>query len=162
MSSKLINKTGTLRLRQRRTLDSRSSTHFHLLALLGTILVSSCSGLLSGISYYDLTTYKNLTDTKPEVLLLYESFTSNAIDSTELRAIRLKLAQIYEYEKGKGEKNQETIRQIQIIRDQFERNVAERLAGGSWSEAHMRNTAENMSDAFDIAIATEALKNKKE
>ena len=55
-------------------------------------------------TYYDATTYKNLTDLKTEVIMLYDSFSKEKIDSIKIDKITLKFAQIYEYEKGKGEK----------------------------------------------------------
>ena len=67
---------------------------------------------------------------------------------------------MYEYEKGKGEKNTETIEQMKIIKEMFERHVTDRLEKGIWTNAHMMNNVENITDAFDIAIATESLKNK--
>jgi len=124
-------------------------------------LAQGC-GLFNGITYYDSTTFKNLTENKAEVASLYETFTGDAVDSNSIRSVRLKLSKMYEYEKGKGAKNQETFRQIEIIQEAFHRNVNERLQQGRWSEVHMKNKLEFISDAFDIAIATEALKNKNE
>jgi hypothetical protein len=74
----------------------------------------------------------------------------------------LKLAQAYEYEKGKGEQNHLTTVQVQIIRDLFEDHVRDRLNGEKWSDADLRNRKENIEEAFDIAIQTERLKNKNE
>jgi len=119
-------------------------------------------GLFGGITYYDTTTYKNLTENKAEVVSLYESFTEAKVDSAAVRSVKLKLSKMYEYEKGKGSKNQETVKQIEIIRETFERHVSERLQQGRWSDTNMQNKAENISEAFDIAIQTEALKNKAE
>ncbi len=119
-----------------------------------------CSGLI--LHYYDPTTYKNLTDLKPQVAALYDSFVDEAVDTRAVAAVRLELAQVYEYEKGKGEKNQETIAQIEIIRKMFERHVEDRLKDGRWSESHLQNVKENIEEAFDIAIQTEHLKNKNE
>jgi hypothetical protein len=129
------------------------------LAVLLTLL-PACSGLL--LHYYDPTTYKNLTDLKPVVSALYDSFPEARTDKKEIAEVRLKLAQAYEYEKGKGESNTETANQIKIIRDMFERHLQDRMKNGRWSKAHLENAKENMEDAFDIAIATERLKNKNE
>ncbi|MBI3811104.1 MAG: hypothetical protein HY283_02705 [Nitrospirae bacterium] len=114
------------------------------------------------LHYYDPTTYKNLTDLKPEVAAFYESFIEEEIDKKAIAAVRLKLAQVFEYEKGKGENNRETTRQIELIKKMFEAHVQERLKSGRWSEANFQNKKENIEDAFDIAISTERLKNKNE
>lgn len=127
--------------------------------LIALCFLAQCASL---ISYYDPTTYKNLTELKPEVAFLYETFTSDSIDMEKIDAIRLRLAQVYEYEKGKGPKNIETYEQIKIIQDMFERHVKERLEHGTWSNEHMENKKTIIQEAFDIAIQTERLKNKNE
>ena len=132
----------------------------HLLAII--VILYGCAGILGGITYYDPTTYKNLTDLKPQVLALYNTFTGDPVDSDEIDVIRLKLAQVYEYEKGKGEKNAETIEQIQIIQEMFEDHVNDRLSGQKWNQTHLNNKKQNITDAFDIAIQTERLKNKNQ
>jgi hypothetical protein len=129
-------------------------------AFLFFLLCLGCSASL--LHYYDPTTYKNLTDLKPEVTALYESFIEEEIDKKAIAAIRLKLAQVFEYEKGKGENNHETARQIELIRKMFGEHVQERLKNGKWSEPNLQNKKENIEDAFDIAISTERLKNKNE
>lgn len=122
-----------------------------------------CLGCSASIlHYYDPTTYKNLTNLKPEVAALYESFVEEEIDKKAIAAIRLELAQAFEYERGKGENNHETARQIELIKKMFEAHVQERLKNGKWSEANLQNKKENIEDAFDIAISTERLKNKNE
>lgn len=52
-----------------------------------------------------------------EVAQLYDSFGEEKLDPQKVAAIRLKMEQIYQYEKGKGPKNAETARQIQIIHE---------------------------------------------
>jgi len=123
-------------------------------------LLLGCSGLL--LHYYDPTTYKSLTDLKPKVSALYDSFMETNIDKKEVAEVRLELAQVYEYVKGKGESNKETTKQITILRDMFERHVQDRVKNGKWSEIDLENMKENIEDAFDIAIQTERLKNKNE
>jgi hypothetical protein len=114
------------------------------------------------ISYYDPTTYKNLTDLKPEVVFLYQGFVDSSIDLEKIGEIRLRLAQVYEYEKGKGLKNKETYEQLEIIQNMFERHVKNRLEEGKWTKDHLENVKTNIEEAFDIAIQTEILKNKNE
>ena len=126
------------------------------------LALSSCASLLGFPSYYDATTYKSLTDLKAEILFLYDTFETDSIDEAKIMAVRLKLAQAYEYEKGKGEKNKETREQLDIIQQMFGRHVNDRTKSGSWSAAHLANQKVNIAEAFDIAIATERLKNKNE
>jgi len=123
---------------------------------------SSCSFLSSSITYYDPTTYKNLTDLKPHATMLYQSFAADTIDTQEIRYIRLTIAQMLEYEKGKGDKNSETAAQLKIIRTTFEEDVQHRMKNGKWGPAQTENQIENIADAFDIAITTERLKNKNQ
>jgi len=132
------------------------------LPLLLSLLVLGCAQFLGFPAYYDPTTYKNLTDVKPEVAALYDTFANDPVDSGRVAAVRLTLARIYEYEKGKGEKNTETTRQIEIIKDMFERHVEDRLKTGKWSATHLANNKDNIAEAFDAAIQTERLKNKNE
>lgn len=130
-------------------------------SLLLTLLIS-CSFMSSSITYYDATTYKNLTELKPQVVFLYETFADDSIDGREIRNVRLKIAQMVEYEKGKGPKNHETAEQMRIIQKMFESDVEHRRKNGKWSSAQRQNQVENISDVFDIAITTERLKNKNE
>ncbi|OGW13986.1 MAG: hypothetical protein A3G93_07595 [Nitrospinae bacterium RIFCSPLOWO2_12_FULL_45_22] len=130
----------------------------HLLLLW---FISACA-YVGFITYYDPITYKSLTDLKPEVMALYGTFTTDSVDASQIAATRLKLAQIYEYEKGKGEKNRETYEQIKKIQAMFERHVSDRLTTGRWTTTHLNNQKQNIAEAFDIAIKTERLKNKNE
>ena len=130
--------------------------------LFAALFLSSCSFFKSGITYYDPTTYRNLTEIKPQVVLLYDSFSDEPIVEQEIKQVRLRIAQMLEYEKGKGPKNTETIEQIKLIRDMFEDDISHRRKNGVWNNSQQKNQIENISDAFDIAIATERLKNKNE
>lgn len=134
---------------------------FVLSALISISLIG-CKSFNSDLSNYDPVTYKNLTDLKPETIELFESFSDSSIDPKTISLIRLKIAQIYEYEKGKGLKNQETLKQIEKIRDMFQRHVQNRSDHGPWSKEFKANKEENMSEAFDIAIKSETLKNREE
>ncbi|MBI4241208.1 MAG: hypothetical protein HY613_05775 [Candidatus Rokubacteria bacterium] len=125
-----------------------------------TTVVVGCAALQ--LSYYDPTTFRSLTALKPKVAMLYQSFTQESVNPDKIAEIGLELAQVYEYERGKGEPNRETARQVQIIREMFDRHVDHRLKQGRWSTAFMQNVQQNIQDAFDIAIRTERLKNKNE
>lgn len=156
----------TYRVSKAQALFDMIITHCLHFVVVAMFSVYSCSLIREGITYYDPTTYKNLTDLKPEVMMIYESFASDHIDSPLtadwIRSIRLRLAQMYEYERGKGTKNKETTEQIDKIRKMFERHFEERVKEGRWNEEHLFNNQENISEAFDIAIQTERLKNRNE
>lgn len=122
-------------------------------------IISGCAGLW--LSYYDPTTFRNLTALKPKIATLYETFTRDPLNQEKIAEARLELAQIYEYEKGKGESNRETTRQVEIIRDMFERHLKDRQQA-TWKTIFMEEKRKNIEDAFDIAIKTERLKNKNE
>jgi hypothetical protein len=122
----------------------------------------SCASFLGFPSYFDATTYKSLTDLKAETLFLYDTFATDSLDEAEVTATRLKLAQVYEYEKGKGAQNKETREQVEIIQQMFGRHLGDRVKNGKWSTVHLANQKTNLAEAFDIAIATERLKNKNE
>ncbi|MBI2632922.1 MAG: hypothetical protein HYW78_00840 [Parcubacteria group bacterium] len=124
--------------------------------------IFGCVGWLGMITYYDPTTYKNLTDAKPEVIFLYETFTTDKFDTVRVQAIQLRLAQMYEYERGKGEQNKETTVQIEIIRDMFNRHIKNRKNSGKWDTIHCTIQQNMIGRAFSIAIETERLKNKNE
>ncbi|MBI3989504.1 MAG: hypothetical protein HY347_07790 [candidate division NC10 bacterium] len=139
---------------------SRTQVVRSLQLLLFVAILSGCSLLQP--SYYDPTTFRNLTALKPKVAMLYETFTYDPLNEEKIAEIRLELAQVYEYEKGKGESNRETARQVQLIREMFERHVEHRQKQGKWSVAFMQNALQNIQEAFDTAIRTERLKNKNE
>jgi len=147
-----------------RTTGSGARRRGLLAGQLGALLVllSGCASWLGFVTYYDPTTYGNLTAAKAETLALYESFTAPEIDDARVDAVRLQLSKAYEYERGKGSSNENTADQIRTLREMFDRAVADRRERGAWSEVNRDNKVELITSAFDIAIATEASKNKNE
>lgn len=129
--------------------------YFLLFLLIG---LTGCASL-TGVTYFDLTTYKNLTELKPQILFLYEDFKEEPIPKNEIRAIKLRLAQSYEYELGKGSENDPTVKQFEKIKNLFSRHVLLRLNSNKWSNAAFESATENITEAFDIAIQTETTKN---
>ena len=72
-------------------------------------MLSSYASLLDYPTNFDATTYKNLTDTKAKILFfLHDTFATDSIEKTKVAVVRLKLAQVYEYERGEGEKKKDT------------------------------------------------------
>jgi hypothetical protein len=127
---------------------------------LATLFILSGCALYPNISYYDPTTYKNLTDLKPQILFLYEDFKNDPLPSEKIGATKLKLAQAYEYESGKGPDNSTTTIQIKKVNDLFNKHLKLRISNGKWSSTTYENATENITEAFDIAIKTESIKNK--
>lgn len=131
----------------------------HALILLG---LSACAGV--PISYYDSTTYTQLTSLKVETTTLVESFDSKpyAENQAKIEAIILSLKKAYEYEKGKGEPNSDTTKQFTEITGLFMDDVKEykEREPGALGPKYFHEASVALGQAFDIAIATENLKNK--
>jgi hypothetical protein len=125
--------------------------------------ISACAGV--SISYFDATTYAQLTSLKAETTMLVESFDTKPYteSSDKIEATMLNLRKAYEYEKGKGEKNKDTTDQITKVTKLFLKDVADykesgpRLLGANY----FQEEATLLGQAFDIAIKTENLKNKE-
>ena len=134
--------------------------------LIGTILLLltllGCSGI--PISYYDVTTYTQLTALKAETTLLVESFDTKSVNDNQgaIDKITLNLRKAYEYELGKGKPNSDTIKQLKKIQGLFDDDVKDYKENGPLvlGEKYFREASVVLGQAFDIAIATENLKNK--
>ncbi|SRR5258706_16202141 len=116
------------------------------------------------ISYYDATTYTNLTSLKAETTSLIETFDEKTYDKNEakIEAASLSFLKAYEYEKGKGAPNSDTARQFEIIRKLYLGAVTDYRARGpgGLGKKFFGAASTQLGQAFDIAIATENLKNK--
>jgi len=131
------------------------------LSLATTAFIASCA---IPISYYDVTSYRNLTDLKVETTVLVESFDTVEIEKNEARIqeVHMNLLKAYEYEKGKGEDNSDTVKQIKKILELFEEDLTDyrQNAQASLGLKYFREAAVTLGQAFDIAIATENSKNR--
>jgi hypothetical protein len=131
-------------------------------SLLALLVVTGCSGI--PISYYDATTYTQLTSLKAETTLLVESFDHKPVaeNQQKIDATTLNLKKAYEYEKGKGKPNSDTSKQFDKINDLFLEIVSEYKEDGPGALGikYFQEAAVTLGQAFDIAIATENLKNK--
>jgi hypothetical protein len=146
--------------------------------VLGLIL-AGCTSL----SRYDDQTYKSMTSLKGEVRVFMDDCatkgTAGASAAASLEGFRVKLSQAYEYEAGKT-KNSETISQMKTLSEifdeaynRFTNNKMEdgvcisrkdgetaESATGCLSMGYCKGKSKVLENAFDIAISTEALKNK--
>lgn len=129
-----------------------------LIALLFLVVAIACH---FPVTFFDTTTYKNLTDLKPEVVALYQTFPSDPVDTARIERVTMKLEQAYEYEKGKGSQNNSTLNQFDKLRSIFRRAINNRVKNGPWTPQAEADYEKNMVDAFDIAIQSENLKNKE-
>lgn len=132
-----------------------------LSAFLVTIALCACT---VPISYYDATTYKQLTSLKAESTLLVESFDTKPVDenTAAIEQVTLNFRKAYEYEFGKGDHNSDTAQQFKIIQGLFEEDVKDYLEEGpqALGPKYFKEASKALGEAFDIAIATENLKNK--
>jgi alpha-galactosidase/6-phospho-beta-glucosidase family protein len=126
-----------------------------------TMLLASCA---VPITYHDTTTYKNLTDLKAETMMLFETFDTKpfAENKAALLSLALKYRKAYEYEKGKGNANSKTMQQFEELQKLLNADVADyqENKAAKLGPKYFHQAAVVLGQAFDIAIATENLKNK--
>jgi len=122
----------------------------------------ACAGV--PISYYDSTTYTQLTSLKAEITTLVESFDTKSYAENEKKIdeITLNFKKAYEYEKGKGDPNSDTTKQFDKIYGLFKDDVKDykESSPGELGIKYFQEAAKTLGQAFDIAISTENLKNK--
>lgn len=131
-----------------------------------TLLVLVCAAPSCAdvpLAAYDPVSYEQFTDLKAEATLLVESFDRKPVAENEPRieATTLHFRQVYEYEKGKGPTNAETVTQVEKITGLFTDDVQEyRDSGpGALGPRYFREAAIVLGQAFDVVIRTENLKN---
>jgi hypothetical protein len=156
----------------------------HFIILLCTVILYSLSACARQISYYDVISYKNLTDLSAETRLLTDDcvnkHASGAAYYARLSHLRLMSAQALEYEKGKSV-NENTIEQLKLINksilslhDRFGKNwmvngkCVEKsdtrqldFVKGCLKPQYCANKMQIMEKKFRIAIETESLKIKQ-
>lgn len=86
----------------------------------------------------------------------------DSVDQKDIKYVKIRLQQTLEYEKGKGKPNVKTTEQIQLIIDEFEDYVANRMDQGKWNQSQRDNAVNNINKLFDTAISSESKKNKNE
>jgi len=122
------------------------------------------TGCAIPITYHDAATYKNLTDLKAETVMLVETFDTKPFAANEaaIADITLKFRKAYEYEKGKGKPNSDTMRQFDELWKLLNADITDYRENGNSTlgPKYFREAAVVFGQAFDIAIATENLKNR--
>lgn len=133
-----------------------------IISILLFLTLQGCSGI--PISYYDATTYTQLTALKAETTTLVESFDTKPVSDNEgnIEKTKLDLRKAYEYEAGKGKPNSDTTKQFKKIIGLFEEDVKDYRENGpkELGDKYFREASVVLGQAFDIAIATENQKNK--
>jgi hypothetical protein len=122
------------------------------------------TGCAIPITYHDATTYKNLTDLKAESMMLVETFDTKPFAANEaaIADITLKFRKAYEYEKGKGIANNDTLKQFDEIQKLLNDDIADYRENGNAAlgPKYFQEAARVLGQACDTAIATENLKNR--
>ncbi len=122
------------------------------------------TGCAIPITYHDAATYKNLTDLKAEAVMLVETFDTKPFSANKavIADITLKFRKAYEYEKGKGIANNDTLKQFDEVWKLLNGDITDYRENGNATlgPKYFREAAVVLGQAFDIVIATENLKNK--
>ena len=131
-----------------------------------TLLVLVCAAPSCAdvpLSAYDPVSYAQLTGLKAEATLLVEGFDHKPVAENEgrIEATTLHFRQVYEYEKGKGPTNAETIEGVEKVTGLFTDVVQEYRDGGpgALGPRYFREAAIVLGQAFDAVIRIESLKN---
>ncbi|MES2885315.1 MAG: hypothetical protein V4709_10950 [Pseudomonadota bacterium] len=132
-----------------------------MLSLLASLLLASC---LSWVSGFDEVSYRNLTDLKAETLIRLERCVEHkgatVADLPSYDALYIQTAKAREYELGK-KANSDTAAQLAILTGEV-KQIGDRLrAKSSLSETYCELKAKSVRKAFDIAISTEAGKQRR-
>ena len=128
------------------------------------LLLSLSACVTVPVTYFDIATYANLTGLKAEMTLLVESFDYRSYEDNagRIEDAVLNFRKAYEFEKGKGADNSDTVKQFDKIYGLFADDVKDyRESGpGAFGAVYFQEAAKVLGEAFDIAISTEYLKNK--
>jgi len=138
----------------------RAKCWVHILVLVA-IGLSGCAGW---VPYYDAATYRNLTDLKAETSLMMERLQTESDQKAILptvQQVRLDVEKAYEYEHGKNG-NTETIKQLEEIRKMIAGLANLLTTKDHLPPEYLAPKQKDLIRAFDIAIATESTKLKRE
>jgi hypothetical protein len=129
------------------------------------LLLAACT---IPVTTYDAVTFDRLCDLKVECLDVLERLgTSPSVDrdaAAEIHRVRLGVRKLVTREESKGSDNAETTAQMKKLQELFEDDLTEFFQGnvdGRLGTGYAAEARRELAEAFDIAIATEALKNKE-
>ncbi len=153
--------------------------HPYLVVASSAVLLSACAGL----ARYDDNTYKSMTALKGEVKVFMDDCAAKGASGEKalsaLEGFRVKLSQSFEYEAGKGSNNDTTSQMKELnslFIEAYARYSKNKVSGAACAESaggeqpdhatgcltagYCTAKSKVIEKAFDIAISTEALKNK--
>lgn len=116
--------------------------------------------------HYDPASFKQATDLKTESLtLISKAGDVPTAHTAEIDSLRTQVTAAYQYERAKGDANQITIKQWELLQDPNGHLVGGFLTkwqteGVGQSPAFIQGTSKNVSEAFDLIIAQENSKAK--
>ena len=123
------------------------------------LLMVSCAQ--TQLAYYDPQTHKDLSYLIPQVQDLYDSYTTENINTSLYNNIDLSLRKLISYEKSK-KYNENTIAQLELLYKMIKRHYDERMIQETpWSLIHKTNKLRNTKTAMNLIVDTELLKNKR-
>jgi hypothetical protein len=144
-----------------RTIGGRYICFLAVCLMVTSTWLTSCS---IPITYHDATTYKNLTNLKAEAMTIVETFDTKPVAANEavIEYMTLEFRKALEYEKGKGKSNDDTIKQLDKINGLLNDDIKDYQENGNATlgSKYFHDAALVLGQAFDVAIATENLKNK--
>lgn len=121
--------------------------------LLTTTWLTGCALLFTR----DATTHENLIELKAEAVTLVETFDTKPFDRNEAAIADLarKFQKAYVYEKGKGKRNSDTMKQLDRIWSLLSEDIADYREKGSAALGpnHFHEAAVLLGQAFDSALA---------
>jgi hypothetical protein len=123
---------------------------------LALLLLGSCCVLFPVPR--DAVTLWELDDLKQKSRELYQSFTLPTIDRGAIDSLDNQWKALQAREDAKGNCNAIMAAQIRRCREMFGTHVRNRTEGAPWTSTHRDNLIENMTDAIDLAHATELRK----
>ena len=127
--------------------------------LLATTWLTSCATFFA---HPDATTHENLIDLKSKAVALVETFDAKPFDRNEaaIADLVLKFRKAYVYEKEKGKRNSDTMRQLDGIWSILSEDMAAYRENGNAALGpnHFHEAAVILGQAFDTALATEKAK----
>jgi hypothetical protein len=118
--------------------------------------LSSCATLQSWfkpVVHYDQVSFQNFTFFKADLNVFIDKLKPDTA-SDKIDAFLLVFNKIYEYEKGKGLENQDTVKQLDLLKGRIDQFVKEGQAS-DLSQVYRDAKKETLGRILDVIISTE-------
>jgi hypothetical protein len=128
------------------------------LAFLIVMTLASCATIQSWfkpVVKYDQRSYESFTTLQAKMKMFVDNLKPDSVDNVE--SFYLDFNIVYEYEKGKGLENNETITQLDILRGRLDAFIGE-ASTRELSKVYRDAKKETLSRILDVIIATEYAK----